>query len=246
MAVAEPRLGALGRSRRAFVKTMRASATEASHCTQTASRSTKAAAQSLWKLAGVEARAFGSHGGRSVMRQLPLRATFFLALTAYERRTHPSGQAVCLLGLCRGRLCVGLAGLVLLICLAGALSPYAGVTLALMVIVPLLPGSVGALRRFPGQRRLEPSAAPGKQIYVHSFASTRPGAGADLLGTLTREADEKGWALVLDANNERLTRYYGEFGFVARGPANGNPVGTWPVRMRRRPGAPEGGRRAGK
>jgi hypothetical protein len=244
MPVSQPRLGVPGPSRRALVKTMRANATEKSYCAQNAPRSTKQAKQSLWKLAGVESRAFGSRGSRPVMRHIPLRATMFLALTVYERRTHPSGQAVCLLELRPGRLCLGLASLVLLTCLAGALSPYAGFTLALIVIVLLLPGSVGALRRFPERRPLERSTAPEKHIYVHSLASTLPGAGADLLRTLTREADEKGWPLVLDANNERLTKYYCEFGFVARGPATGSPDGTWPVRMWRRPSALEGERQA--
>jgi hypothetical protein len=243
MAVGQPGLGALRRSRRALVKTMRANATEESCRTQKAApRSMKPAKQSLWELAGVEARAFATRDGQSVMRQFPMRVTMLLALAVYERRTHPSGRAVCLLRLRRRRLWVGLSCLALLICVAGALSPYAGATLALVLIAVSLPASVGALRRFPERRQLEQLTSSEKQVYVHSLASTLPGAGADLLRTLTREADEKVWPLVLDANNERLTRYYSEFGFVAAGSATRRPDGNCPVRMRRRPSALEGGR----
>jgi hypothetical protein len=98
-----------------------------------------------------------------------------------------------------------------------------------------LPGSVATVRRFPEPhqpRRLSPGE---KHIYVHSLASTLSGAGADLLRTLTREADEKDWLLVLDANNERLMRYYRDFGFEARGSAVRSPDGGGPVRMWRPP-----------
>jgi hypothetical protein len=243
MAVSQQGLGALARTRRAYVKTMRANATRVSFRTQKAQISAVPVKQSAWKLAGVEARAFCPRGRAAILRQIPLRTTMFLALTVYERRTHPSGQAVCLLGLRRVRLCVGLASLVLLICVAGAISPYAGGTLALILIALLLPGSIGGVRRFPERRHLGRLTPPKKHIFVHSLASTLPGAGADLLGTLTREADERGWPLVLDADNERLTRYYADFGFVALATAIRTPDGSGPVRMWRRPSPLEGGRR---
>ena len=38
---------------------------------------------------------------------------------------------------------------------------------------------------------------------------------------IEEEADRNGWALVLDAANDRLAGYYGSLGFRATGPASG-------------------------
>jgi len=73
-----------------------------------------------------------------------------------------------------------------------------------------------------------------RRVYVHSVASTRPGAGAELMTSLAGEADQKGWLLVLDAGNERLGTYYSRFGF-ARGGAVKMPDGNLRVRMWRQP-----------
>jgi predicted N-acetyltransferase YhbS len=84
--------------------------------------------------------------------------------------------------------------------------------------------------------RLGRTGPPGHrhQVYVHSVASTRPGAGAELMASLAGEADQKGWLLFLDAGNEELGTYYSRFGF-ARAGAVRMPDGTVRVRMWRQP-----------
>ena len=72
-----------------------------------------------------------------------------LALTVYDSRAHPSGQAVCLLGLRKGRFIVLVAGLMLFIAAAGVLSPYAGSALAALLLGFLMPGVVGAFQHAP-------------------------------------------------------------------------------------------------
>ncbi len=57
--------------------------------------------------------------------------------------------------------------------------------------------------------------------------------------SLVREADLKGWFLVLDASNERLGTYYSRFGF-ARGGTAKMPDGAVRVRMWREPQSPLG------
>jgi hypothetical protein len=121
-------LGASGHSGRASRQKMPKIATSKSVCAQNRRGLTDTGRYSLWHIAGVQVRAFGGpYSGR--LRRLRRRTESLLTLTMYERRTHPSGQAVCLLGLRRGRFWGGVAGLALLICAAGALSTYAGATL---------------------------------------------------------------------------------------------------------------------
>ncbi len=155
----------------------------------------------------------------------------FLALAVYERRTHPSGRAVCLLRLRHPRLIAFVAALVLAIIGVGLLLAPAGIALAIVIVGLLLPGSLDAIRARAGKSRLERLMPPGQHRYLHSLASTLPGAGADLLRELTGEADRKGWSLSLDANNERLVGYYVKFGFTALGPAVPMPDGSCRVRM---------------
>ncbi len=231
-------LGASGASGRAYHHKLLETATSNGFCTQKRRGLIENGRYSLWHLAGVQSRAFGGPNS-TPLRQLPRRTAVLLTLAVYERRTHPSGQAVCLLGLRRGRFWGGVAALALLICAAGALSTYAGAALAVAVVALLLPRSVGALRALGGRGRLRTLTPPGCCVYVHSVASARPGAGAELLRRLTHEADGKGWSLVLDASNEKLVGYYAKFGFAARGLAVRMPDGSRRVRMWRPPTAVE-------
>jgi hypothetical protein len=123
------------------------------------------------------------------------------------------------------------AGLVVLICGLGAVSPYACVTVAVGIIVSLLPRAVRTGRAFAAEADLRAFLPARPYVYVHSLASTWPGAGGELLRDLAHEADHKGWSLVLDASNEKLASYYGKFGFVARGHAVRMPDGGPRIRM---------------
>jgi hypothetical protein len=232
----QPVLGALGRSRHASMIKMPKSATETAFCTKKREDAKGQSRDSLWQLAGVEADAFGAGRGSSNGRRVRLRTVMFLRLALYERRAHPSGRAVCLLGLrqCRFRAAVG--ALVLVLCAVGALSVYAGVVLAAVIIAVLLPGAVGAAQALAQSATRSAAWAPaGPHVYVHSVASTLPGAGAELLRALTREADSKGWSLVLDARNEKLARYYRNLGFVPGGPPAKMPDAGSHMRMWRPP-----------
>ena len=72
-------------------------------------------------------------------------------------------------------------------------------------------------------------------LEVHMVASEQPGAGRRLLEVIEEEADRNGWALLLDAANDRLAGYYGSLGFQATGPAALMPYGETVTRMMRRP-----------
>jgi hypothetical protein len=78
-------------------------------------------------------------------------------------------------------------------------------------------------------------AFPTHQVEVHMVASEEPGAGRALLVEVAHEADRNGWALVLDAANDRLTAYYRDLGFEAIGPAADMPFGERVTRMVRQP-----------
>lgn len=78
-------------------------------------------------------------------------------------------------------------------------------------------------------------AWPTHQVEVHMVASEEPGAGRALLAEVAHEADRNGWALVLDAANDRLTAYYRDLGFEAIGPAVDMPFGERVTRMVRQP-----------
>ena len=110
----------------------------------------------------------------------------------------------------------------------------------------LLPFAIGAVKARPGRKELAKLTPPGRHVYVHSVASQLPGAGAQLLRGLTQEANDKGWSLVLDASNERLVRYYEQFGFVVRGAGVRMPDGARHVRMWRPPVTPERGPLCGR
>ncbi len=194
------------------------------------------AAPSLWQLSEVEAQAFGRGHHRRVPAKVAFRAAMVVALGAFERRVHPSGQAVCLLAP-RWRRVVGCSlGAVVCAALIGAVVPVLGwVMLALSALVSL-PFAARAARALPARVRLgRTGPSPGRRaVYVHSVASTRPGAGADLLTSLADEADEAGWWLYLDADNGDLAAYYSRFGFSWAGAVR-MPNGTVRARMWRQP-----------
>jgi len=190
--------------------------------------------KSVRRLASVQARAFQSAGGSAPRPLFLSTAVALVGLEVYEWRAHPSGRAVCLLWL-RPLRCLGWsAALALLICAVGVVSAPAGAAVAAALAVLALSPAVRAVRAGPARRRLSALTPPGPHVYVHSLASTLPGAGAELLRALTEEADENGWSLVLDASNEKLAQYYRDFGFVAAGEGVEMPGGGSHIRMWRR------------
>jgi hypothetical protein len=224
-------LGPLEASRRDSSKKLTGNPTATVGCTEKTAVAKEERGPSLWHLADVEARAFGAKDDDRKVCRFRSKMAIFLSLTVYERRTHPSGQAVCLLSLRRTRFCTTVAGAVVLILAAAVISPYAGVALAAAIIVLLAPGAVRAGRALGAESRLRRLSPPGPHVYLHSLASTSPGAGADLLRQLALEADNKRWSLLLDASNERLSKYYENFGFLSLGPAVQMPDGSSHRRM---------------
>jgi hypothetical protein len=81
------------------------------------------------------------------------------------------------------------------------------------------------------------TARPSRRVEVHMVASEERGAGHALLISVAVEADRNGWALVLDAANDRLAAYYRGLGFEATGPPADMPFGERVTRMVRAPSA---------
>jgi hypothetical protein len=75
----------------------------------------------------------------------------------------------------------------------------------------------------------------GRIVEVHIVASEEPGAGRALLEKVVNEADQRGWALTLDAANDRLAAYYGDLGFTPVGGPALMPFGERVTRMVRLP-----------
>jgi hypothetical protein len=236
MPAGQPILGAVGLSRCVSVKRVLGTATGGDRRTEKRPSSKERRGDSLWRLAGVEARAFGPVRRNSGLSRYPAQTAQLMSLIFYERRVHPSGQAVCLLGLRVWRFGAAVAALVVLIGCIGAFSPYTCIAVAVAVVVSLLPRAVRTGRAFAATARLRTLLPERPYVYVHSMASTLPGAGAELLAELAHEAGDKGWSLVLDASNQKLAAYYGRLGFVAQGEAVKMPGGGSRVRMWR--GAP--------
>lgn len=194
---------------------------------------------SLWQLAGVEARALRERDERRGPSMLAFRAAMLVALGAFDRRVHVSGQALCLLAPRWLRVAVFTIGATVLAGVAGAVLPPLGWGLSAAIALVFAPLAARAVMALPATARLHRMSPPGHHVYVHSVASTRPGAGAELLRVLAGEADEKGWWLVLDAGNEALETYYARFGFARRGAVR-MPDGTRRVRMWRQPSKRDG------
>jgi len=198
------------------------------------------------RLARLETRAFLNQPQCAyqwpIGRRLGLWLTMIANVVVCERRVSTDGQALCLLGRVRP---AGAAW-----CGFGALAYLAGCLWALawvpwLVVAPMALGVFLCASAFRVRRRAGPSRARLSQaqagldselprrrwLSVHSLASQRRGAGAEVLGSLCQEADEAGWNLILDAGNETLARYYEAFGFVAIAEPAAMPWGEAVVRM---------------
>jgi hypothetical protein len=189
-----------------------------------------------WQLAGVEVQAFRGGAKANAPSKAAFMAAMLIAVSMFDRRAHSSGQAVCLLAPRKVRVVAGTTGAVLLVGLSGALLPPLGWAVLVSMAFVFLPFALRATLALPARVRLRRMGPVGRHVYVHGVASTRPGAGAELMRSLAGEADEKSWLLVLDAANEKLERYYSQFGFVGGGAVR-MPDGTGQVRMWRRPQA---------
>jgi hypothetical protein len=98
---------------------------------------------------------------------------------------------------------------------------------------PLVKPSLASARL---QRRLNRTRPAGRTVLVHSVASVRRGAGAELLRELHEQADANGWILVLDAANETVAdKVYRPLGYVPTGPGVATPAGPRQVPMARYP-----------
>jgi hypothetical protein len=190
----------------------------------------------LWRLVRVELAAFSRFEDRSTFERLALAPCRVVAVTtamlAYDRRVHPSGRAVCLLGPRRARTAAGAIGALPAIGVVGAMAPVlAEVLVGTFLLVVFLPLAVQAVRAWPANMQLGRFTPPVRHVYLHALASGEPGAGAKLLRSVVAEADAGGLALVLDADNGTLARYYGQSGFTPLGAPVRMPAGSYRVRM---------------
>jgi hypothetical protein len=195
--------------------------------------------RSFRRLVRTQTKAFGTSQGRPFARAL-LGARCALALVAYHRRADDAGLAVCLLRPRLYRVATGALALLLALCVLGAVAPVALIVLTAVCTVAMAPAAARAARAVPAQMALRRLSPPGKHIYLHSLASCRPGAGAELLSAVIGEAGQKGWSLLLDAACEGLVPYYRRFGFVVLGaamvPGTGLRTRMWrPASNDRRP-----------
>ncbi|MGC8626244.1 MAG: hypothetical protein ACP5VR_01600 [Acidimicrobiales bacterium] len=188
-----------------------------------------------WRLARLESMAFSRYHRPNLAERVSLRAGMLVALVLCERRSDPSGGAVCLLGVRRGRLMVCVGGLVVAVMILGVFAPVAGGVCLVTLTAVFGCGAFRALKDVPSKARLGRAKPPGPFRYVHSFASALPGTGAEVLRALEKEADEKGWWLLIEASNQQLASYYEAFGFYRAGGAAGMSDGSEHVRMWRQP-----------
>jgi len=109
-------------------------------------------------------------------------------------------------------------------------------------VAPFVPLGARALRALPRGACLRQATPLRRHRRVHSLASMAPGAGAELLSSLSKEADAKSWSLLLEASNDRLARYYSDFGFAPVGEPVTLADGAAHVLMWRAPnqGGPDG------
>lgn|GEM_PF-2379141 len=186
-------------------------------------------------LAEVVVLAFSRFEQRSVVARWQLWLGAVMALWLYERRVHWSGKSLCLLGLRRGRAAIAVAALVVLTGVLGVISVVLAVGFLTLNLLVFLPLAWNGLREIPARLRLAAVTPAGRHLYVHSFASTRRGAGAELLGGLCSEADSSNTPLVLDVEAPRLVQYYRAFGFRTCGGPVRFPDGHELQRMWRPP-----------
>jgi hypothetical protein len=199
---------------------------------------------SLRRLLRVEVMAFDRALPRTWGARIAFAGETSLTLWAYHRRVHPSGRAVCLLGLRPGRVGVVVAAFTLSIGAMGALAPMAAGAVCACIVAVLLPSAARAIGALPARSRLRQGSRPGPHVFLHSLASTQPGAGAELVRSVTDEADQKGWTISLEAASEELAHYYECLGFQAQGVPVPVPGGGRHVSMCRPPAlcAIEGGK----
>lgn len=197
----------------------------------------------LWILSGVATAAFAdqpqTRAQWPIARRGCLRAMVLLSLVVSERRVHCSGKALCLLvedgkghPLREVALAVGGLGVLAVLVTEVPWLFWLIVGLLLVFLGPQLVTSLRVRRLNSSLRRWRPES---RYVGVHTVASVRSGAGRELMSELNREADVKGWTLVVDAANEALVRYYGALGYMAVSDPVRMPWGESTVRMARRP-----------
>lgn len=181
-----------------------------------------------------------------IARSVTLRFMLIVSILTSEIRVHPSGRALCLLTLASPRrnalamlmIGAGLGALSAMV-LYSPITFWLVVVLALILLVPSLSLSFSARHANATLRKASPRTS---FVGVHTVASVQPGAGRELMLELNREADERGWTLVLDAANDALAGYYAGLGYEPRCEPVPMPWGERAVRMMRvpagNPGAP--------
>ncbi len=168
---------------------------------------------SVISLARVLVDAFSRFDQRGAFGVWRLWVGVLVALLLYERRVHASGKAVCLLGVRRGRAALAAAAFVALAGVFGAVWPFAGFSFLVVALGAFAPLAWNAVRELPARIHLARATPAGRHVYLHSFASVRPGAGAELLQQVCSEADRGGLPIALDAEAHALVEYYRAFGF---------------------------------
>lgn len=204
------------------------------------SRAPKGRRRSLPQLAAVVVSAFDRVEPRGPVGSSALWAGTLVALLVYHRRVHESGLALCLFSLRWGRVIAATAALVAATAVVDLLSETAATVLVLFIAVTFLPLGAAAARALPAQARIARHTPPGRHKHIYSLASTKSGAGADVVRDLCLEADAKDWSLVLDAGSQALVNYYEGFGFRPCGNPVKMPHGQVHVRMCRPPSASAG------
>jgi len=190
--------------------------------------------QPAWQLVRVVLCAFNRVEPKGRLARVAFAVATVIALGAYERRVHPNGTAICLLGPRPVRIAGVGTGLVVVLGIVGAACPWLWIGLMVLIVTIFVVVAVPTLRKLPAYVRLRQVSPAGRHVYLHSLASTHPGSGAELLARVAEEADFHGWSLLLDAESEKLVSYYERFGFLPQGAPVRLPNGGSCVRMWRR------------
>lgn len=194
-------------------------------------------------LSGLAAQAFADQPQSKmqwpVARRFCLRVLVVLSILTSDVRVHPDGHAFCLLARPSSRRDVRAVILV-----TGALAALAGMVVAVpilfwvvvaMILVLLLPSLRLSVMAHRAHAVLARSSPTRPYVGVHTVTSTCRGHGRQLMTDLGREADRKGWTLVLDAANEALAGYYSDLGYSRLCEPVLMPWGELAVRMSRTP-----------
>ena len=228
----------------------------------------------VWQLSGTATRRFVNLPYARYVLPVPgrraiVRVTSFTALAWGGWRANSSGTAVCgLIGASGPRRRPAAVAVWVLAAVAtlagwvGWVALWSAIGLIIVAVLTFL-GFAGIMMLL-GRRAARVGRAKSKlgklnltvapqtqgacrahQVEVHMVASEEPGAGRALLASVADEADRNGWALLLDAANDRLAAYYRGLGFLPIGPPADMPFGERVTRMVRQPlpgwsGAPRG------